>query len=61
MLLGMSVQIAVRLPEEDLQRPLARRASCRRRATRGDVHDVDWPGLGSRPAVIVTRPTAIPT
>lgn len=26
---------------------------------RGDVYDVDWPGLGSRPAVIVTRPTAI--
>ncbi len=28
--------------------------------TRGDVYDVDWPGLGLRPAVIVTRPTAIP-
>ena len=27
--------------------------------TRGDVYDVDWPGLGLRPAVIVTRPTAI--
>lgn len=26
---------------------------------RGDVYDVDWPGLGARPAVIVTRPTAI--
>ncbi len=28
--------------------------------TRGEVYDVDWPGLGLRPAVIVTRPTAIP-
>lgn len=28
--------------------------------TRGDVYDVDWPGLGLRPAVIVTRPVAIP-
>jgi len=27
---------------------------------RGDVYDVEWPGLGARPAVIVTRPTAIP-
>ena len=27
---------------------------------RGDVYDVDWPGLGTRPGVIVTRPTAIP-
>ena len=27
---------------------------------RGDVYDVDWPALGLRPAVIVTRPTAIP-
>jgi mRNA interferase MazF len=27
---------------------------------RGEVHDIDWPGLGLRPAVIVTRPTAIP-
>jgi mRNA interferase MazF len=27
---------------------------------RGDVYDIDWPGLGLRPAVIVTRPTAIP-
>ena len=27
---------------------------------RGDVYDVDWPVLGARPAVIVTRPTAIP-
>lgn len=26
---------------------------------RGDVYDVDWPGLGARPAVIITRPTAI--
>lgn len=26
---------------------------------RGEVYDVDWPGLGRRPAVIVTRPTAI--
>jgi mRNA interferase MazF len=26
---------------------------------RGEVHDVDWPGLGVRPAVVVTRPTAI--
>lgn len=28
--------------------------------TRGDVYDVDWPDLGLRPALIVTRPTAIP-
>jgi mRNA interferase MazF len=28
--------------------------------TRGDVYDIDWPGLGLRPAVIVTRPIAIP-
>ncbi len=28
--------------------------------TRGEVYDVDWPGLGLRPAVILTRPTAIP-
>jgi mRNA interferase MazF len=27
---------------------------------RGDVYDIDWPGLGLRPAVIVTRPSAIP-
>lgn len=27
---------------------------------RGDVYDVDWPGIGVRPAVIATRPTAIP-
>jgi mRNA interferase MazF len=27
---------------------------------RGDVCDIDWPGRGLRPAVIVTRPTAIP-
>lgn len=27
---------------------------------RGDVYDVEWPGLGVRPAVIITRPTAIP-
>jgi mRNA interferase MazF len=27
---------------------------------RGEVYDVDWPGLGAQPAVIVTRPTAIP-
>lgn len=27
---------------------------------RGAVYDIDWPGLGLRPAVIVTRPTAIP-
>jgi len=27
---------------------------------RGAVYDVDWPGLGARPAVIVTRPSAIP-
>lgn len=27
---------------------------------RGEVYDVDWPGLGARPAVIVTRPSAIP-
>jgi mRNA interferase MazF len=27
---------------------------------RGDVYDVDWPGIGRRPAVIATRPTAIP-
>lgn len=27
---------------------------------RGEVYDIDWPGLGLRPAVIVTRPTAIP-
>lgn len=26
---------------------------------RGEVYDVDWPGLGPRPAVVVTRPTAI--
>lgn len=28
--------------------------------TRGEVYNVDWPGLGLRPAVIVTRQTAIP-
>jgi mRNA interferase MazF len=28
--------------------------------TRGDVYDVSWPALGLRPAVIVTRPVAIP-
>lgn len=27
---------------------------------RGQVYDIDWPGLGRRPAVIVTRPTAMP-
>ncbi len=27
---------------------------------RGDVHDVDWHPGGRRPAVIVTRPTALP-
>lgn len=27
---------------------------------RGEVYDVDWLGLGTRPAVIVTRPSAIP-
>ena len=27
---------------------------------RGAVYDVDWPDLGLRPAVIATRPTAIP-
>lgn len=27
---------------------------------RGDVYDVQWPGLGRRPAVIVTREIAIP-
>jgi len=27
---------------------------------RGDVYEVPWPDLGRRPAVIVTRPTAIP-
>lgn len=28
--------------------------------SRGDVYDVEWPGLGRRPAVIVTREVAIP-
>lgn len=28
--------------------------------TRGDVYDIDWPEVGRRPAVIVTRATAIP-
>lgn len=28
--------------------------------TRGEVYDVDWPGLGTRPAVIATRNAAIP-
>lgn len=28
--------------------------------TRGDIYDVPWPRQGLRPAVIVTRPTAIP-
>lgn len=27
---------------------------------RGEVYDIEWPGLGLRPAVVVTRPTAIP-
>ncbi|HEY1276607.1 MAG TPA: type II toxin-antitoxin system PemK/MazF family toxin [Thermoleophilaceae bacterium] len=27
---------------------------------RGDVYDVDWPGAGRHPAVIVTRQVAIP-
>jgi mRNA interferase MazF len=27
---------------------------------RGDVYEVDWPELGRRPAVIVTRAVAIP-
>lgn len=27
---------------------------------RGDVYDVEWPGLGVRPAVIATRAAAIP-
>jgi mRNA interferase MazF len=27
---------------------------------RGEVYDIHWPGLGLRPAVVVTRPTAIP-
>lgn len=27
---------------------------------RGDVYDVDWPGVGRHPAVIVTRQVAIP-
>ncbi len=27
---------------------------------RGDVYDVDWPGAGRRPAVIVTRQAAVP-
>jgi mRNA interferase MazF len=26
---------------------------------RGEVHDVEWPGLGRRPAIVVTRPTAL--
>lgn len=28
--------------------------------TRGEVYDVHWPGVGLRPAIIVTRPAAIP-
>jgi len=28
--------------------------------SRGDVYDVDWPGLGVRPVVIATREAAIP-
>ncbi|MEJ7570372.1 MAG: type II toxin-antitoxin system PemK/MazF family toxin [Gaiellaceae bacterium] len=28
--------------------------------SRGEVYDVEWPGLGRRPAVIVTRNVAIP-
>ncbi len=27
---------------------------------RGDICDVDWPGVGDRPAVIISRQTAIP-
>lgn len=27
---------------------------------RGDVYDVDWPGLGQRPVVVITRDRAIP-
>lgn len=27
---------------------------------RGDVYDVEWPGLGRRPAVIVTSEVAVP-
>jgi mRNA interferase MazF len=27
---------------------------------RGEVYDIDWPGLGTRPAVVVTRPSAMP-
>lgn len=27
---------------------------------RGEVYDVEWPGVGRRPVVVITRPTAIP-
>jgi len=27
---------------------------------RGDLYELDWPGIGSHPAVIVTREAAIP-
>ena len=27
---------------------------------RGDVHTIDWPGVGEHPSVIVTRDSAIP-
>lgn len=27
---------------------------------RGDVYDVDWPGVGRHPVVVVTRQVAIP-
>lgn len=28
--------------------------------TRGDIYDVDWPRLGTRPSIIATRASAIP-
>ena len=44
---------AVLLEAEDGTAPLAARE-------RGDVYDVRWPGIGVRPALIATRPTANP-
>jgi mRNA interferase MazF len=45
------------------RRPGGWRAALERRAAklnRGDIFDVDWPGLGEHPAVVLTRQAAIP-
>ena len=53
-------------PQEEwveLSRSRGGRSALERRAAklnRGDIFDVDWPGVGEHPAVVLTRQTAVP-